>query len=78
MDKIEVTILEPKAEAMLDKMANRKLIKLKKLPRVKAKKRSTKKVSDRIDFYISGPVMSDLEYDEYVNARKWMDRWRAI
>lgn len=76
MDKIEVTILDPQAEAILDDMANKKLIKLKK-PKARREKSESKLSDERLAFYLSAPVMSDEEYENYKQTREWMNRWRT-
>ena len=73
MDTYTVEILEPKAEKLLDDLANLGLFKLRK---VKSNKKSSK--LDRREFYLSAPVMTDEEYENYQQARDWMNQWRQI
>ena len=77
MEKVEVTILEPEAEALLDEMAAKKLIKLKKSKQTN-KRPNSRKGKDRLQFYLSAPVMSDEEYESYKRSREWMNQWRTI
>ena len=62
---------------MLDQMAERKLIKLRK-PKKTVKQSNSKLSDEKLAFYLSGPVMTDEEYEEYKRTRKWMNKWRTI
>lgn len=76
MEKVEVTILDPEAEAILDEMASKNLIRFRKTIGRSAKAKSAP-ADDRLAFYLSGPVMSDEEYRNYELTREWMNQWRT-
>lgn len=76
METVVVTILDPDAEAMLDDMASRKLIRLRKA-KVRSRKSELNNSEDRFAFYLSGPVMSDEEFESYKTTREWMNKWRT-
>lgn len=64
-----IETLKPETKMLLDELEKKGALKIR---RAKNDRRPAKK--NRLDFYLSGPVMSDEEYENYTNAREWMNR----
>jgi hypothetical protein len=84
MTRKEVGIINPKANRLLEDLADMDLITIKDIPDVAISKplkngkgkSATKPNQDFLDYLLSGPVMTDEEFNDIKEKRKHFNKWK--
>ncbi len=72
MEVYKLTILEPEAMDAIHRLEEKGSVRLQKIG--KGKKKSN---VERRAFYLSAPVLSDVEFQRLSEIRSWMNAWRT-
>lgn len=67
MEVYKLTVLEPTAMEEIHRLEEKGSVRLQKIGR-----RRKKSAAQRPDFYLAAPVMSDEDFQHYIETRRWM------